>query len=344
MDGIFAHTITILSWNLACCVNNTAKIHLKDIEWASTFDAYEIFFAHTKTDQTGEEAKYSRHVYSNPTEPLVCPVLTLAFYFSCCLNMRPTANEFIFPGHDQYQRYSAQLCCVLHEHVDEVRLLGFEVTDIGMHSIQKGAISYLASLPGGPPIAAVCIWVGWMMGNIRDIYMRYISSGDQFVSQCLSMLPLLHTKFGSSPPHFVPAICDWADDYRKMQFSMLTGIAHFSQMTLLCFPSLAYHCAFITTNLGANHVVHTSGPFFHDGNALTCLKTTQEGLIDSFVGKVKQAIDECGLSGGALTEQFLRDIFEGFSNEMREQLQQASNGNGNAQANVGECIETGQGY
>ena len=111
--------------------------------------------------------------------------------------------------------------------MDEVRLLGFEVTDIGMHSIQKGAISYLASLPGGPPIAAVCIRAGWMMGNIRDIYMRYISSGDQFISRCLSMLPLLHTKFGSSPPHFVPAICDWADDYCKMRFSMLTGIAHF---------------------------------------------------------------------------------------------------------------------
>ena len=59
LNGIFAHTFTILSWNLACHANNTAKIHLKDIEWASTFDAYEIFFAHTKTDQTGEEAKYS---------------------------------------------------------------------------------------------------------------------------------------------------------------------------------------------------------------------------------------------------------------------------------------------
>ena len=250
----------------------------------------------------------------------MCPVLTLAFYFSCCLNVRPTADEFIFPGNDQYQQCSAQLCHVLQEHVDEVRLLGFKVTDIGMHSIWKGAISYLASLPGGPPIAAVCIQVGWTMGNIRDIYMRYISSGDQFVSWCLSMLPLLHTEFSSSPPHFVPAIRDWADDYRKMQFSMLTGIAHFSQMTLLCFASLAYHHAFITTNLGANHVVRTSGPFFHDGNALThvgtgttivvsypwslneaftgislhvailqaltCLKTAQEGLIDSFVGKV----------------------------------------------------------
>ena len=87
LDGIFAHTFTILSWNLACRANNTAKIHLKDIEWASTFDAYEIFFAHTKTDQSGEEAKYSRHVYANPIEPIVCPVLTLAFYFSCCLNV-----------------------------------------------------------------------------------------------------------------------------------------------------------------------------------------------------------------------------------------------------------------
>ena len=151
-----------------------------------------------------------------------------------------------------------------------MRLLGFKVTDIGMHSIWKGAISYLASLPGGPP--AVCIQVGWTMGNIRDIYMRYISSGDQFVSWCLSMLPLLHTEFGSSP-HFVPTIRDWADDYCKMQFSILTGIAHFTWMTLFCFASLAYHCAFITTNLGPNHVVCTSGPFFRDGNALTHVGT-----------------------------------------------------------------------
>ena len=200
---------------------------------------------------------------------------------------------------------------------------------MGKFCLSRFAISYLASLPGGPPIAAVFIWVGWTMGIIRDRYMRYISSGDQFVGQCLSMLPLLHTEFGSSPPHFVPAIRDWADDYCKMQFAMLTGIAHFSQMTLFCFASLAYHHAFITTNLGPNHVVHTSGPFFRDGNALThvgsgttivvsyrwpsyeaftgiplhvailqdltCLKTAQEGLIESFVGKFKQAIDECGL-------------------------------------------------
>ena len=85
LDGKFAHTFTILSWNLACHENITAKICLKDIEWASTFDAYEIFFAHTKMDQTGEEAKYSQQVYANPTEPLVCPVLTLTSYllFEC---------------------------------------------------------------------------------------------------------------------------------------------------------------------------------------------------------------------------------------------------------------------
>ena len=103
LDGIFAHTFTILSWNLASCANNTAKIHLKDIEWASTFDAYEIFFTHTKMDQTHKEAKYSQPVYASPTEPLVCPALTLAFYLSCCLNVQPTADEFIFPRNDQYQ-------------------------------------------------------------------------------------------------------------------------------------------------------------------------------------------------------------------------------------------------
>jgi hypothetical protein len=33
--------------------------------------------------------------------------------------------------------------------------MGFNVDEIGTHSIRKGAVSYLASLPGGPPAASI---------------------------------------------------------------------------------------------------------------------------------------------------------------------------------------------
>ena len=83
--------------------------------------------------------------------------------------------------------------------------MGVDKNEIGTHSIRKGAVSYLASLPGGPPAASVCIRAGWTMGKVRDIYMRYVASGDEFVGRCLAMLPVLRMEFGSSPPHFVPA-------------------------------------------------------------------------------------------------------------------------------------------
>ena len=114
-------------------------------------------------------------------------------------------------------------------------------------------------------------------------------------------------------------------------------------------PSLLTHVGTGTTIVvsypwSSNEAITDIPPHVAVLQNLTCVKMEHEGLIYSFVGKVKQAIGECSLSGGTLTEQCLRDISEGFSNKMREQLQQRSNGNGYAQANVGKCIETGKGY
>ena len=78
--------------------------------------------------------------------------------------------------------------------------MGYEVNDIGTHSIRKGAVSYLASLPGGPPAASTCIRAGWTMGKVKDIYIKYVASGDQFVGRCVSLLSLLRDDFGASPP------------------------------------------------------------------------------------------------------------------------------------------------
>ena len=58
------------------------------------------------------------------------------------------------------------------------------------------------------------------------------------------------------------------------------------------------------------------------------MKTQQQGLIESFIDKVKQAIDKCGLAGGVLSEHRLRTIFDGFAEETRGQLEQIGNNNG----------------
>ena len=50
LDGIFAALFIMLSWNLVCRGNNTAKIQLSHLKW-SVFDALQVNFKHTKVDQ-----------------------------------------------------------------------------------------------------------------------------------------------------------------------------------------------------------------------------------------------------------------------------------------------------
>jgi hypothetical protein len=147
-DGVFAHCFLLMTWNLGCRVNNTTIIKLRDISWAQCFDCFHIVFAHSKTDQTGEESQYPRHIFSNPADPFVCPLLSLSMYFSTCFEIRVTNDDFLFPGNGQENRFSKILTRVLAAHRVEVQNLGYELSTIGSHSIRKGAASYLSSMPG----------------------------------------------------------------------------------------------------------------------------------------------------------------------------------------------------
>jgi hypothetical protein len=78
VDGLFTACYLTLTWNLACCAGSTALLSFSDISWSSSFDSFSISFKHTKTDPYGDEAKYPCYIYSNPLNPLVCPVVALS--------------------------------------------------------------------------------------------------------------------------------------------------------------------------------------------------------------------------------------------------------------------------
>jgi hypothetical protein len=148
---VFLSTVfLLLTWYLGCRVNNTIIIWLKDITWANCFDCFHILIAHSKTDPTGDNCQYPRHIFANPTEPLVCPVLCLIMYFSTCFSggVHFTENATICPGTLQEHCFSRFLNCILKEHEVEVKALGYDVSQIGSHSIQKCAASYITSMPG----------------------------------------------------------------------------------------------------------------------------------------------------------------------------------------------------
>lgn len=76
-------------------------------QWAE--DALKIKFAWTKNDKEGtrETSFHERHVYSNPGEPAVCAISSLARYLSC-FGFTPD-QKYLFHGREgtgqaQYNR------------------------------------------------------------------------------------------------------------------------------------------------------------------------------------------------------------------------------------------------
>ena len=62
-------------------VGNIEAICLHHLEWEN--DSLVVYFAQGKTEQSGENAKYPRHVYTNFTCPEICPILNRAIVLLC---------------------------------------------------------------------------------------------------------------------------------------------------------------------------------------------------------------------------------------------------------------------
>jgi hypothetical protein len=131
--------------------------------------------------------------FLNHLSPLVCPVLSLSLYLTCCFITAPTSADFLFAGVCQDSRFSNILNKITNDNKLQVQATGFNLDEIGTHSIRKGAVTYLASLPGGPPAAATCIRAGWTMARVKDIHVN------QFAGHCLSLLSVLQMDFAVSP-------------------------------------------------------------------------------------------------------------------------------------------------
>jgi hypothetical protein len=160
--------------------------------------AFQIFFSHTKTDQTVEDSKHPRQLYASPHNPFLCPVTALGIYLTNCfskelisdqiylfsgkwfivvsfalvcvnvwfavLNQLTTLILFLYlkTGSNQDNRFSKFLSPLLKANKHDIRAHNFE----NMESLNpQGASSYLTSLPDGPHAAAIIIHGGWSVGT-----------------------------------------------------------------------------------------------------------------------------------------------------------------------------------
>ena len=183
-----------------CRSNNTTTIHLHHLEWRN--DSLAIYFAHMKNDQTGSRKRDPRHIYANPIDHEVCPILALGMYLNV---YAPSPNEKkteLFPGSSQYSRFAKHFDAFLGKHAELFQQeFGVNVKNIGVHSIRKGAATFISSgNTCAPPQVATNIRTGWTMGAIQDTYLRYEAAGDQYVGRVASGLPLCSPKFAALPP------------------------------------------------------------------------------------------------------------------------------------------------
>lgn len=83
------------------------------------------------------------------------------------------------------------------------------------------------------------------MGKVRDIYMRYVTSGGEFVGHCLSLLSVLRTDFVISPPYFYSNDYSWIEDCRLLQFPIVGLIAGLEKIFpyMFCLSSFSFRLA-----------------------------------------------------------------------------------------------------
>ena len=79
--------------------------HVSHLEWSD--DCIVIYFAYTKSDQTGLKKDEPWHIFANPLNPSVCAVLALSRFILSNKEILETENcGHLFPGTNQYSRYT----------------------------------------------------------------------------------------------------------------------------------------------------------------------------------------------------------------------------------------------
>eukprot|EP00603_Paraphysomonas_imperforata_P004644 CAMPEP_0114439124 /NCGR_PEP_ID=MMETSP0103-20121206/15022_1 /TAXON_ID=37642 ORGANISM="Paraphysomonas imperforata, Strain PA2" /NCGR_SAMPLE_ID=MMETSP0103 /ASSEMBLY_ACC=CAM_ASM_000201 /LENGTH=694 /DNA_ID=CAMNT_0001609847 /DNA_START=28 /DNA_END=2109 /DNA_ORIENTATION=- len=249
---IMCHCFVILCWNLIARAVTVGNILFDAISWEG--DSLTIHIGKMKNDQEGAHA-FARHVYANPKDPVVCPVLSLAVLVFTKGYQREGSCAYVF-GATGKDRFSSWLTNMLISCKDAILSLGLMIAELGSHSFRKGIATALANNPGGPEAINIWLRAGWSLGPVQSRYIFAGSGGDQFVGRAATGLSTNDPDFAILPPHFdvsngpVLSVEEWED--------ILPGYSTFYPDSFrVALPyllaSLAYHRDWLDSNLSSQH-------------------------------------------------------------------------------------------
>jgi hypothetical protein len=139
--------------------SNTGRLHLDHLQWQD--DSLIVYFAHQKNDQQGKRAAFHRHLFCNPFNKYVSPVFALSLWLASNEEMTMSGDP-LFPGSNQQLRFNKLFPSFLNEHSQLVHACGCDPDLLGVHSFQKGALTFLSSgSTAGPTSGAIHHRAGW---------------------------------------------------------------------------------------------------------------------------------------------------------------------------------------
>jgi hypothetical protein len=260
---LFGWPFIVLQWNLIARSATVAGMMMEHVGWEA--DSLLISIPKHKGDQEGTKC-FSRHLYANPLQPVICPVLALAvLIFTRATKHDPThtaddpasPNYRVFNGGHSESRFSEVLGRIIAAVPDtHLSQLGSDKKQLGTHSVRKGAASYCAGMVNGPSTVQVFMRAGWSLGNVQDRYLFAGAGGDQLTGRVLCGLPFNDATFATLPPHFDN------DGLTGIQWSTLMPLYSqlpdtFKRAMPYLLASVCYHEPWLRLNLPRHH------PLFH---------------------------------------------------------------------------------
>ena len=252
-EYIFARCFLTLEWNLMARADNVASAMVSHVEWQG--DSLVFHFAKTKAAQEGECVFKPWHVYANPVESEICPILVFSKYVLTHPGiLESNGQNSLFPGADQYRRFMNIFSKLLRDNADVFKDLGYVPSDLGSHSARKGSATLVATgSTVSPPFSAICLRAGWSMGSVKERYIHYEMAGDQFVGRTVCGLNCLTTDFALSPCYFDFTNCEEPELKREelniwMRSNIIGGRnlnAKILHMTRFLFATVCYHYSYL---------------------------------------------------------------------------------------------------
>lgn len=205
----------------------------------------------------GQKPRDARHVYANPLQPEICPVLALALYWITIPISTSEDKESLFPGNSQDSRYRGILGTLLTEPdgAKVVKDAGLTATQIGCHSTRKGSSTYASSgSTACPPSTAISIRASWTLGGVEGHYLRYEAAGDQYVGRTVTGLPIQSANFAILPPFFKCSVTDEISEAIKVAFPNLPLSCN--RVGEFALASLVFHRNWLHSTLPASLTLH----------------------------------------------------------------------------------------